>query len=258
MKNTDTAKSDILWKLDHFVINIDQKYREDVGIVERIRSAGFPYEPKWGKETRGFQVSNLWIGDEYLEMVQVLNPSGGGWVDEWTQRYHAGHRGLICLMLDTQDIDAVYRELAAQNIAITPPEWLEFKWFFGLLTRRMPWRNSYLPFFESVPLQIGFQEMKDEKAREFMSQYMVPNARDAGIGGIQKAVIRGRFTNADFGMLRTVFGGLAEQTEEDSVEILLSSGQSVVLIRAEHYTVELFTESANEKHIEIENVKIFS
>lgn len=30
-----------------------------------------PYEPKWGKGTKGFNVSNLWIGNEYLEMVNI-------------------------------------------------------------------------------------------------------------------------------------------------------------------------------------------
>ncbi|MCI8410017.1 MAG: hypothetical protein HFJ09_12230 [Lachnospiraceae bacterium] len=31
-----------------------------------------------------------------------------------------------------------------------------------MLTRRMLWRNCYIPFFDNVPFQIGFQEMKDE------------------------------------------------------------------------------------------------
>lgn len=89
-----------------------------------------------------------------------------------------------------------------------------------------------------------------------MSRYMVPNARDAGIGGIRKAVIRGRSTNSGFGMLRTVFSGLEEQIERSFMEIRLSCRQSVAFIRAEHYAVELSKESANEKYIE--NVRIFS
>lgn len=42
----------------------------------------------------------------------------------------------------------------------------------------MPWRNYYVPFFENVPFQIGFQETKDEKSGEFMNQYMVFNVKE--------------------------------------------------------------------------------
>lgn len=133
-------------KLDHFVINIDKKYQKDEAIINYIRSAGFPYEPKWGKGTKGFKVSNLWIGNEYLEMVNILRDDGGGWVQEWTKKYNDGHRGMICLMLDIENMDELYQTLSQKNIHVTLPKWLEFKWFFNLFTRRMPWRNCYIPF----------------------------------------------------------------------------------------------------------------
>mgnify|MGYP000877496221 FL=1 len=57
-------------KLDHFVVNIDKKYQKDEKNISNI-SDSIPYEPKWGKGTKGFKVSNLWIGNEYLEMVHV-------------------------------------------------------------------------------------------------------------------------------------------------------------------------------------------
>ncbi len=244
-------------KLDHFVLNIDKRYQEDEGVIEHIKSVGFPYEPKWGKGTNGFKVSNLWIGNEYLEMVNVLNSTGGGWVEEWTEKYNKGHRGLICLMLDVDDMDAMYQDLTNKDISATCPKWLEFKWFFGLLTRRMPWRNFYLPFFENVPLQIGFQEMKDEKARTYMNQYMVPNSKDNGIDGIRKAVVKGAFTEDDFDMLVAVFGNIAERQHHGTVKISLSSDQSVEFISSKSYDVEIYTEAEKEKYIEIENVKIF-
>lgn len=244
-------------KLDHFVVNIDKKYQKDKEVVECIRNANFPYEPKWGKGTKGFKVSNLWIGNEYLEMVRILKENGGGWVSEWTKRYHQGHRGMICLMLDVEDMDGLCSLLKSRGIPVSKPGWLEFRWFLGLLTRRMPWRNCYVPFFENVPFQIGFQEMKDDKSREFMQGYMVPNARDMGINGIYHAVVKGPYTEKDFEMIKKIFGEKAYQTSF-GIQVKLSENQSIDFVKGVSYEVELFTNTDKEKFIEIENIKIHS
>ena len=55
--------------------------------------------------------------------------------------------------------------------SISEPKYLQFKWGFGLFTRTMPWRNSYFTFFEGIPLQIGLQQMKDEKSVIYASVY---------------------------------------------------------------------------------------
>ena len=34
---------------------------------------------------------------------------GGGWKPEWVEKYNKGHRGLICLMQDVDDLDEIYR-----------------------------------------------------------------------------------------------------------------------------------------------------
>lgn len=246
-------------KLDHFVINVDKKYQTDKDIIEDIRTAGFPYEPKWGKGTRGFKVSNLWIGNEYFEFVRILKSEGGGWIPEWTQKYNHGHRGMICLMLDVENIDEIYSLLKSLNIPVTAPRWLEFKWLFNLLTRRMPWRNCYLPFFEGVEFQIGFQQMQDEKARDFMSQYMVPNSRDNGISGINDVTIKGQFTNHDFQMIAAVFGNKISDNlfDETSLKVNLSSTQSIEFVKDAHYQLEVYTDAGKEKFIQIENSKIY-
>lgn len=242
-------------KLDHFVVNVDQKYQQDKTIIEHIRQLNLPYEPKWGKGTRGFKVSDLWIGNEYLEMVHLLKADGGGWIKAWCDKYNQGHRGLICLMLDVDDLDSLIQALEEDKLAVSKPVWLEFKWFFNLLTRRMPWRNSYLPFFDKVPMQIGFQEMKDDKSREFMNQYMVPNSRDHGINGIYQCVVRGDFTERDFELLMKVFKAKASRTA-DSVKIHLFMEQSIEFIKHQEYQVELYTDVDTGQILEIENIKI--
>ena len=241
-------------KIDHIVMNIDKKYQKDQSIIKELCEAGLPYEPKWGKGTRGFKASNLWVGNEYFEMIHIKKANGGGWKKEWVNWYHKGHRGMICLMLDVNDIDLLYRTIAKKGIEITKPEWLEFSWFCGLLTRKMPWRNCYLPFFEGVHLQIGFQQMKDQKAREFMEAYMVPNARDHGISGIESIQINGPFTDKDFQMLSNVFETKAT-LDQASITIQLMA-QNIIFVKAAHESVCVYTNREQDKTITIENVQL--
>lgn len=241
-------------KLDHFVVNIDEKYQKDEKYIRKI-SDNIPYEPKWGKGTRGFKVSNLWIGNEYLEMVHVLKKNGGGWVPEWTARFNQGHRGMICLMLDVPNIDVIVQSIKSKSIPVTEPKWLEFKWFFNILTRRMPWRNSYIPFFESVPFQIGFQEMKDDKSRKFMNQYMVPNSRENGINGIYQVIIKGEYSDNDLNVILAVFGDKAHKTN-NFIEVQLDETQSLKFIKEKEFHIELFTNRNTNKSILIENLTL--
>lgn len=241
-------------KLDHFIVNIDEKYQKDKKSISSI-SNYLPYKPKSGKGTKGFKVSNLWIGNEYLEMVHVLRKNGGGWVPEWTAKFNQGHRGMICLMLDVPDIEVICKNLKSKDIPITDPKWLEFKWFFNLLTRRMPWRNSYIPFFENVPFQIGFQEMKDDKSRKLMNQYMVPNSTTNGINGIYQVIIRGEYSNNDFNVILAIFGDRAFK-EHNFIKVQLNETQSIEFIKDAEHHIDLFTNIDTNKSILIENLTI--
>lgn len=247
-------------KIDHLVINVNDKYQLDNNIIEEIRKKGFPYEPKWGKGTKGFKVSNLWIGNEYLEMIRLLKEDGGGWKSEWVNHYNNDHRGLICLMIDVDNLDAEYKRILNKGINITEPKYLQFKWFFNLFTRTMPWRNSYINFFQGVPMQIGFQQMKDSKALDFMRQYMVPNSKDNGIDGINKIVIKGPFVKADYDLIHEVFQ--SSESREGATGVILSEGQEIIFQENDCFYVEVYTYGNNEKlsgsSIEIENIKIFN
>ena len=107
-------------KIDHLVVNVDEKYHNDNNIIKSIRENNFPHEPKWGKGTKGFKVSNLWIGNEYLEMIRILKENGGGWIQEWITKYNYGHRGMICLMLNVADIDITYQALTEKAYKLLP------------------------------------------------------------------------------------------------------------------------------------------
>ena len=245
-------------RIDHLVINVDEKYQTDASIISTIQDCGFPYEPKWGKGTSGFKASNIWIGNEYFEMIRILNKSGGGWREEWVKRYNQSHRGLICLFLDTSDIQNEYNRLKKLDVNITEPEYLKFKWFLGLLTRTMPWQNAYLPFFEGAPFQLGLQQMKDEASNARMRQYMVPNSKDNKIDSIAVLKLHGNYTEHDIRLLRCVFP-TAVESEKDLV-IQLSSKQTLSFIQDKTHFVEVLTrcdsQQLKDKKFDVHNVNL--
>ncbi len=167
-----------------------------------------------------------------------------------------GQRGLVFIMLDVTDIEYLYGILHDKNIDVTKPEWLEFKWFMNILTRKMPWKNSYIPFFANIPLQIGFQQMKDEKAREFMNQYMVPNSRDNGIEGIKHVTIKGDFTKQDFTLISSIFEDSTKDKNE-KITAKLNENQVIDFIRDKNYEVEIYTDSDEGRCLSIENINIY-
>ena len=244
-------------KIDHLVVNVDSFIQEDKEQIISIHSIGLPYKPKWGKGTKGFKVSNIWIGKEYFELVQIKTKYGGGWIKDWTTKYLNGHRGLIGFALEVEDIDATYYKLLSQNINISSPEPLKFRWFFNLLNKTMPWRNSYLPEFEGVPFQFFLQQLNDEKSKNYMEQYMVPNSRNNDIEGISEVIIYGNLTENDKRIIYALFDDYEER--EDLLSINVGS-QTIHFIQASTYKVEVILKCYNKEYsnktANIHNLKI--
>ena len=48
-------------RLDHFVVNIDNDVEKLKALKRQIEPLGYPFEPTWGKGTKGFKVANIWI-----------------------------------------------------------------------------------------------------------------------------------------------------------------------------------------------------
>lgn len=246
-------------KIDHLVINVDRNVQEDKDFITKVKLFGLPYEPKWGKGTKGFKVSNLWIGNEYLEMIRIKNKDGGGWVQSWVEEYNHGHRGLIGFGIDVDDIGAVYKRLLSQQIKVTLPEPLRFRWFFKLLHKTMPWKNSYLPVFEGVPFQFFLQQMNDEKSKDFMRQYMVPNSKEKNINGISQVNIYGAWTEKDKELITKIFSDYVVQDGSITIEI---GNQTICCIDSDEYRVEVLLDCNNneysKKQLEIGNLMIMN
>ena len=247
-------------RIGHLVINVDEKYQTEKAIVDGIKNSGFPYEPKWGKGTSGFKASNIWIGDEYFEMIRLLKENGGEWRKEWVEQYNCHHRGLICLFIDTDNIDEEFERIRNLEIAVSQPEYLKFKWFFGLLTRTMPWQNAYIPFFEGAPFQLGFQQMKDEASRNWMRQYMLPNSKDNKIEKITALNLYGNYSENDKLLICKIFTNAVKS--EDKIVVELPSGQQLFFIKNESYYVEVLTSCTDKrlkgKKIDIHNISIIN
>ena len=172
--------------LDHFVIHID----DDPAILDALKSRlgthGVPFEPGWGKGTKGFKAANIWIGRQYFEIMRILRPDGGGWVPHWVERHHQGRRGLYCIFLKTGRLNEIAENLRATDIAIKGPERIIYRALLGLLKKSMPWRVLYLPPVPGTDLEFGFIEY-DPGLEAQLKSHMVPNADENGITGISDA-----------------------------------------------------------------------
>lgn len=252
-----SKQGEVKMKIDHLVVNIDSYVQEDREFINMVHSMGLPYKPKWGKGTKGFKVSNLWIGNEYFEFVRIKSKDGGGWVESWTEQYHQGHRGLIGFALEVDDIEATYKELKGKITDVSQPEPLKFRWFFNLFTRTMPWKNSYLPKFEGVPFQFFLQQLNDEKSKEFMQQYMVPNSRENNIQGISQVKIYGALTEKDKSIISALFANYSETEGTITVEL---GTQTISFIESNTYKVEVLLDCNHSeytaKQLEIGNLLI--
>lgn len=124
----------------------------------------------------------------------------------------------------------------------------------------MPWQNSYIKFFEGIPLQIGFQQMKDDEARNFMKQYMVPNSYENGISGIDKVIVKGALTSNDKDLLKIIFDSYI--IKDTPLTISLNEKQVLIFQEDKNYLVEIFCKCTNNdfinKCIGIENITLLN
>ncbi|MDQ0360341.1 hypothetical protein [Breznakia pachnodae] len=238
-------------KIDHLVLNIDRKYQINKNDIENIQESKIPYLPDKGKKTKGFRASNLWIGKEYLEMITILNDDGGGWTKDWVEKYHEGHRGLICVMLSVSDINELYTLF--KHLNMSKPERITFS-LFKFFKMRSPWKNCYLPFFENEQLQIGFQQIDSDKVQENMQKKMVPNSVENGIHGIEIVELYGKWSDTDFSIMATVFNN-CNQTEQ-SFNVTLPSQQKLIFIKSDENKTIVKTTANNMRQTIIENVQI--
>lgn len=246
-------------RLDHFVLNIDNDIEKLKILKKQIEPLGYPFEPTWGKGTKGFQAANIWIGLQYFEMVWLKTKDGGGWRSEWVEKYNNGHRGIIAIYLMTDKLDKIREELERRGIPVSEPERISFRWFFGLLKKTMPWRSVFTSPIPGTDLQICYGELDSPEIMEKMKAYMVPNATDNGIEGIKEATVKSNFSKEAWTYIQKLF----PEAKQNGSRLTYDMGTTYLSFESCEVlglNVELKAVTANSnykgKSFEIENVKV--
>lgn len=190
-------------QLDHFVVHVDNDLKPLEILASQISKRGFPFLPKKGKGTAGFKASNVWVGDQYFEIVRLLKADGGGWPSEWVERVNQGERGLSCIFLRTNELDALFERLQRAGLPCSM-EKTKLKVFFGLVTIEMPWRYIRVPPIPGTHVDLRFIEY-DASSWDRYRKMMKPNSREFGIEGIFEAEIRVPSLSQALGLLRALF-----------------------------------------------------
>lgn len=242
--------------LDHFVLHIDDRPEMLTGLKADLAALDVPFEPDWGKGTKGFKAANIWIGRQYFEIVRILRSDGGGWVPRWVSRHHQGQRGLYCLFLMTDRIGVVAERLRAAGIETEGPERIVFRTFFGLIRKSMPWQVLYLPPIPGTGVEIGFIEY-DRDPKDRMKSFMVPNADEHGLSGVSDAVLRLPLSEAARAFLRSLFPDAAHGDGEIAVPL---QGGALRLVDAPDIHADLQAERGDPERargaVTIENVTL--
>lgn len=248
-------------RLDHFVLNIDNDMEKLMKLKKQIEPLGYPFEPTWGKGTKGFKVANLWIGLQYFEMLWLKTEDGGGWKPDWVKKYNNGHRGIIAIYLMTDKLDKIRDELKSRGIPVSEPERISFRWFFGLLKKTMPWRSIFTNPIPGTNLQICYGELDSPQIMKKMKAYMVPNATDNGIEGIKEAIVKSNFSKEALTYIKKLF----PEAEQNGSRLTYDMGTTYLSFELGDelgLKVELKAETAKSiykgKSFEIENVKVTS
>lgn len=173
--------------LDHIVVHVNET-SEIAKLSAELTRAGVPFEPDWGKEAKGFKVANIWLGQQYFEIVDIRT-ADNLWQPQWSARHARGDRGVYCIFFKTnEDIHGLYKKLLGSGVQATEPERTRFKWLFGLLEKKLPWQFMLLPEIPGTPVELGIIRY-DEGAEKKSRPYMVPNTEDIGLTGLSKACV---------------------------------------------------------------------
>ena len=242
--------------VDHVVLHIDDRPELLARLKADLAAIDVPFEPDWGKGTKGFKAANIWIGRQYFEIVRILRPDGGGWVPQWVARHREGQRGLYCLFLATDRLGAIADRLRDGGMPIQGPERITFRTLFGLIRKSMPWRVLYLPTVPGTGIEIGFIEY-DPDPKDRMKAFMVPNADETGLSGVPDAALGLPMSSATRAFVDRVFPDAVHT--KDGIEVPLRDGALRIFDAAE-VQLDLFARRDDEAHrrgaVTLENVTL--
>ena len=190
-------------KINRLQIGVESDWLTDTSEMVRIQMFGLPYAPAHGKSTLAFRVGNLWLGEQAAELFVPRRLIGMDEYRDWGNRYQQGHRGLLAVVLETENLDMIYERLCWNGLS--EPIMLRKHIGKGSYSQQFLASSSQLPFFKALPFQLLFVQGKKDIDSALRKQIMQPNARQHGIEGIESVRIRAPFAQEEWKLLQCVF-----------------------------------------------------
>lgn len=235
---------DLMVRLDHFVVHVDNDLDKLRNLRDEIVPKGFPYEPEQGKGTAGFKASNIFIGKQYFEIVRLLDSEGGGWQAEWVEKYNRGHRGIICIFIAVNDIWKLQKQLDQSGVGFHGPVRLVIE--EGGLEIPMPFQLLFTQPLEGTDLEIAFIQY-DPGVEEQMAPPVEYNAETNGITGICEARIFLPQMDNNLDLFKKLFPHLQEVNEEFVAEF---NNQRIILAPSDVLEVVFKATCENQRYLD--------
>lgn len=206
-------------QLDHFVIHADPDPQLTVRIGTDCKRAGLEFDPTGDRNFDAFSAHCLYVGLEYLEIIQLIRPAESGWIPQWLERYQRGVRGIYCIFLASQDLAGLAEKLRAQGFD-AKAERSSFVDVNGT-EYPFPWRHLYMPPIPGTDVELSF--IQYDSPRLALREIFEPNSDKNGFTGIQSAELSLPMSNEAKTFLKKIF----PQTENTNsgLRILLENSE---------------------------------
>jgi hypothetical protein len=201
-------------RIDHIVVHIDKDAEKFDALSSAINDQGFPFNPNAGKRSLEYRVSNINIGNEYIELVRIMRSNAPSWMPLWTHHYNNGQRGVFCIFLEVEDVERLAVAIKKGGIRARGPAVLTYPSLLGLYRTETPYFIYYLPNFPDTPLQFAIMQYKKASLRESSMAGLQPNAEQNGIHGIRKVEIEMPNLDENMEMLQRLFSELRSENEQ--------------------------------------------
>lgn len=240
-------------QLDHFVIHVDSDSHLPSRIAEDCGSLGFVFDPIGNRNFDSFASHFLYVGLEYLEIIQLKRPNESDWVPQWIERYNHGVRGIYCLFLASHDIELLEKELRGQGFDVKA----ERSSFIDTAGTEypFPWRQIYMPAIPDSDVEISF--IQYDKPRAELREIFEPNSDKNGLSGIRKAQLSLPNLEGSRLFLEKIFPGIAKTNSGLSVQ--LENGE-LDFIRSNTVSLRLSAQSTDQRfdagELQIVNVSL--
>lgn len=198
-------------RIDHIVVHTDHDVEKLNSLSSTINAQGFPFNPEAGRRSLEYRVSNINVGNEYIEVVRLMRSNAPSWMPLWTSEYSSGQRGVFCIFLEVEDVERLAVAIKKSGIRARGPAVLTYPYLLGLFRVETPYFIYYLPNFPDTALQFAIMQYKKPSLRESALASLQPNAEKNGINGVRKLEIELPNLDENTEMLQKLFPALQQE-----------------------------------------------